>query len=83
MFLKPEIRVVFRKFFAFIFVFFVLLKFVHPKSRKLTFKTGFLVHNIYLNLCEQVENSKWILCSRETVLNFAISDVQRVFVVVI
>jgi hypothetical protein len=32
---------------------------------KLTFKTGFLVHNIDLYLCWQVEKNKWILCSRK------------------
>ena len=43
-----------------------LFMFVHQKSWKLTFKTGLSVHNIHLNLCGQVENSKWILCSRKT-----------------
>ena len=28
-------------------------------------KTGFLVHNIHLYLSGQVENTKWILCSRK------------------
>ena len=32
---------------------------------KLAFNTGFTVHNIHLYLCGQVENTKWILCSRK------------------
>ena len=39
---------------------------IHPKSWKLVFKTGFLVHNIHLILLGQVENSKWRLCGRKT-----------------
>ena len=30
---------------------------------------GFWVHNNYLNLCGQVENSKWTLCCRKTGVN--------------
>ena len=29
-------------------------------------KTGFLVRNIHLYLCWQVEDTKWILCCRKT-----------------
>ena len=29
------------------------------------FKIGFSVHNIHLYLCEQVENTKWILRSQK------------------
>ena len=39
--------------------------FVHHKWWKLAFKTGFSVHYIHLYLCGQVENTKWILCSRK------------------
>ena len=38
------------------------------KSLKLAFKTGFLVQNINLYLCGQVENTKWILGSRKIVV---------------
>ena len=31
-------------------------------------KLFFLVHNNHLYLCQQVENTKWILCSRKMVL---------------
>ena len=44
-------------------------------------KTGFSVHNIYLYLPWQVENTKWILCCQNGVkcAVFKISDVQNVF----
>ena len=42
-----------------------LFIFVHQKSWKLAFKTGFSVHNIHLYLCWQVEDTKWILCYRK------------------
>ena len=42
-----------------------LFMFVHKKSWKLTYKTGFSVHNIYLYLWGQVENTKLILSSRK------------------
>ena len=38
----------------------------------------FLVHNVHLNLCGQVQNSKRILCSRKTG-NIHISDLKKVF----
>ena len=38
---------------------------IHQKSWKLTFKTGISVNNSHQYLCEQVENIKWILCSRK------------------
>ena len=38
---------------------------VHQKSWKFAFKTGFTEHNINLYLWWQVENTKWILCSRK------------------
>ena len=46
-----------------------LFLFVHQKSWKLAFNTGFSVHNIHLYFCSQVENTKWILCRRKMVLN--------------
>ena len=36
---------------------------VHQKSLKNTIKPGYSVHNNHLNLCGQIEKSKWILCS--------------------
>ena len=39
------------------------------KSLKLRIKASFLVHNNYLNLCRQVDNFKWILCSPNTDVN--------------
>ena len=35
------------------------------KDLKTAFKTDFLVHNNHLNMCEQVEISKWMLGSRK------------------
>ena len=35
-----------------------------------------LVHNDHFNLCGQIDNYKWILCSRKTGVKFEISDVQ-------
>ena len=35
------------------------------KIFKLAFKAGVSVHNHHLNLFGQVDNSKWILCSRK------------------
>ena len=72
-YLKLEIRVVCREFLAFKYLitdFFetnqmIIDIFVHKKSQKLAFKTGFSVHNIHLYLCGQVENTKWILRSRK------------------
>ena len=43
------------------------------KSLKPTLKTVFSVHHIYFNLCWQVVDSKWILCSQKQVLNVGIS----------
>ena len=36
------------------------------KSSSFVFKTCYYVHNNQLNLCGQVETSKWILCSQKT-----------------
>ena len=40
--------------------------YVHKKSLKLAFKTGFSIHNNHLNLCGQVEHSKWMFCIQNT-----------------
>ena len=71
-YLKLEYCVVCREFLAFKYVFIVFFKqitwlfsFVHKKSWKLTFTAGFSVQNIHFYLCGQVENTKWILCSRK------------------
>ena len=77
-YLKLEILVVCREFLAFKYVFVIFSKqiwwlfiFVYQKSWKLAFKTGFSVHNIYLYLCWQVEDDKWILCSWKTYVKCA------------
>ena len=44
--------------------------FVHQKSLKPMFKTGVSMNNNYLNLFGQIENSKWILFSRITGVEF-------------
>ena len=40
----------------------------------LRLKIRFLVYNNHLNLCERVENSKWILYSRKTGIKLGIKD---------
>ena len=65
-YLKLEIRVVWREFIAFEYIFIIIFKtnqiliyiFVNQIFFNPTFKTGFLVHNNHLNLSGQVENSK-------------------------
>ena len=42
------------------------LYFYFTNVKNLQYEIGLSVHNFHLNLCGQVENSKWILCSRKT-----------------
>ena len=51
---------------------------VNQNSLKTTFKTGFLVHNSYLNLYGKLENSKEYCVVEKQVLMcvFKISDIQ-------
>ena len=41
-----------------------LFYYIHLESLNPANKTRYFVHNSHSNLCWQVENSKWILCSR-------------------
>ena len=76
MYLKLEICVVSRKFlaFRFVFIFFETYKlddylvfFIRNLVTRV--QTGFSVYNIYMYLCGQVENTKWVLCCRKIGVN--------------
>ena len=41
----------------------MIIQILHQKSKTPANKTGLLVRSNLLNLCGQVENTKWILCS--------------------
>ena len=53
-------------------IIYTYLYIVHQKSLKIEFKTTFSIHNIHMNLCGQLENLQWILCSRKKDLNVAV-----------
>ena len=67
---KARMCVVCREILASKYIFIVFFKnksddYLFLYIRNLAFKNGFPVNNIHLYLCGQVDNTKWILCSRK------------------
>ena len=73
--LRLETRVVLGEFLDFEYFFFVFFVINVINIYMGTFKTCYSVPNIYLNLYEHVENSKWIFCDRKIHIYFRVQDI--------
>ena len=66
MYSKIDVCVVCRVFaFKYILFFYRIQIIIYICTSEILKTVFFLVHNIHLYLCVQVENTKWILCSQK------------------